>query len=505
MGYVVLELPLVVEEWQKNELLKKMECARRIYNDMLSHNLKRYNEIVRTKRWRELSVIIKEELAASENDVNGKKKKSPRLKSAYEDRNAIIRENGFSEFDFVSQSITFSKYYQKHISSNMASLSVAKPMWSAFEKLLFGKADKVHFKKAGELLSIASNNKSGIRFVYQDNGYHVIVSNIRAGAKTLCIQVKNPHTDYEKELLYGELKNIVKVARIIHKPIKGRDAFFVQLTLSKDLPIKYLEDGSVKHPIGTGKVGVAIWRDELYAVSNTKVYHASIIPVSEQGFCEKQAFLTRELEHLRRIANPQNYDVDGLLKRGIIVNGRRRRLRWHLSENYKKTKLELQELYRKHDKEKELLRHKIVWDLLSMGNEFCFADTSFLTMKPEWDEEKPLPNTEYQKKKQRRKAIQSFAPAALLSKLEQRIINIEGGIIEKKQLPEELYWYQHDKGVSDKDLFSGDKLLVDNKVVPHTAYRAFLIRHLNMKTKVYEQKALAEEFDNFVENLSKML
>ena len=102
MGYVVLELPLVVEEWQKNELLKKMECARRIYNDMLSHNLKCYNEMVRTKGWRELSVIIKEELAAAENDANGKKKKSPRLKSAYEDRNAIMRENGFSEFDFVA-------------------------------------------------------------------------------------------------------------------------------------------------------------------------------------------------------------------------------------------------------------------------------------------------------------------------------------------------------------------------------------------------------------------
>lgn len=508
-NYVVLELPLVVESWQLDELLKKMECARRIYNGMLSYNLKKYKEVIRTKEWRELNTIIREELVDAENDgTTGKKKKSPRLKAAYDRKNGILRENGFSEFDFISQSVQFSKYYQKHISSNMASLTVAKPMWVAFEKLLFGNGEKVSFKKAGDLLSLASNNKSGIRFVYKDEGYRVILSNTRARAKTLELVVKGPKTDYEKILLHGEdLKQSVKITRIICKEIKGNKRFYVQVTLAKELPVKYHKDGTLCHPIGTGRVGVAVWRDELYAVSDKKVYCTSLVPGDDElSFSIKREELTRELEHLRHVANLQNYEEDGTIKKGIVgADGRRHKLKWHFSKHYKKVKMELKELYRTYDKEKELLRHKIVWDLLEMGNEFVFADTSFLTAKPVWDEEEPLPNSEYRKKKARRRAIQSYAPAALLSKLAQRIENIEGGVIEKKAIPEELYWYQHDKGISDKDLFTGDKLLVANEVVPHTAYRAFLIRHFDTSvSKLYDQKALDAEFDKFVENLKNM-
>ena len=506
-NYTVLELPLIVEPWQKNELFKKMECARIIYNNMLSHNLKIYKEIVRTKEWRELNNVIREELSCAEKENNGKKKKSPRLKEAYDRKNAILREGGFSDFSFGSQAIQFSKYFQKHISSNMAALSIATPMWVAFEKLLFGNGERVSFKKSGELMSLASNNKSGIRFVCVDGNYRVILSNRKAGARTLSLVVKTPKMLYEKELLSGDLKKTVKITRIINKKIKNKDVFYVQLTLAKDTPVKYFDDGTEKHPLSTGMVGVAVWRDELWAVGDNSIYRASLIPSDEAMFLEKREELSRQMEYLRRIANPQNFNEDGTIKKGIIgSDGHKHRLKWYYSGNYNRVKTELRELFRIHDKQKQLLRDKIVWDLLSMGNEFFFADTSFLTKKPEWDEENPLSNTEYKKKKERRKAIQSFAPSALLTKLSQRLEGIEGGMMEKKNIPEELYWYQHDKGISDKELFAGDKLLVSNEVVPHTAYRAFLIRHFDTAiSKVYDQKTLNLEFDDFIENLKEMM
>ncbi len=510
--YSILELPLITEPWQADELLKKMDCARKIYNDMLSHNLKKYKEMIKTKKWRALNSVIAEELKASAVEEDGavtgkkkpKRKKSERLKAAYDEKNKILRENGFSEFDFISQSMIFSKYYQKHISSNMASLSVASPMWSAFDKLLFGNGERVSFKKTGDLPSLASNNKSGIRFVGEAGKYTVILSNKNAKARPVILPVIFPGTEYEKELLDGDLKKIIKVTRICHKVIKGKDKFFVQLTIAKPPAIKYFEDGALRHPVGTGKVGVAVWRDELYAVSGNKVYRASLVPCDETEFLEKRTVLTRCLENLRRASNQQNYDSEGKIKKGIIgADGRRKRLKWHFSNNYYKVKTELQELYRVHDVAKEQLQRKIVWDLLSMGDNFVFADTSFITEKPEYDEENPLPNAEYKKKKARRRSIQENAPSSLLNRLSLKISTIVGGEINKKKLPEELYWYQHDRGVSDKSLFAGDFIKVAGEVVPHTAYRSFLIRHFDTSvSNVYDQKALAEEFDKFVENLT---
>ena len=106
--YSVLELPLVTEKWQRDILDKKLECVRKVYNQMLDAKLKKYREMTKTREWRELSDIVREESQIA----NGSKKKSDRLKVAYERKNAILKENGFSEFDFRSDAMQYSKYYQ---------------------------------------------------------------------------------------------------------------------------------------------------------------------------------------------------------------------------------------------------------------------------------------------------------------------------------------------------------------------------------------------------------
>ena len=108
--YCTLELPLHVNEGEKNAIDKKMECARKVYNNMLKSNLKTYNEMVKTRIWRELKSIVKEELQLDNT------KKSNRLKDTYSKLNAIMDKNGFNEFTFKSQAVEYSKYYQKHLS-----------------------------------------------------------------------------------------------------------------------------------------------------------------------------------------------------------------------------------------------------------------------------------------------------------------------------------------------------------------------------------------------------
>ena len=85
--------------------------------------------------------------------------------------------------------------------------SIGVPLWHAFEKLLFSNGEKVHFKQVGEFMSLASNNKSGIRLRQDDSGkYYILFSNIKAGAKQLKLYVNGPNTPYETELLQSKIK-----------------------------------------------------------------------------------------------------------------------------------------------------------------------------------------------------------------------------------------------------------------------------------------------------------
>lgn len=482
--YSILQLPLITNKGQKNVLDKKIDCAKKIYNNMLSDNLKKYKEMIKTKEWRGLNDIIREELS-------GTTKKSDRLKGAYARKNEIMRANGFSDFAFRSQAIEYSKYYQKHISSTMASIGIGMPMWAAFEKLFFGNGEKVHFKKFDDNMSLCSDNKSGIRFLQEENGrYYVFLSNRKARAKEAKLYIKEPLNTYEEEMLFqAQIKKVCVIKRLE----KNKRSYYVQLTL-KRAPFEKLDnEGNLLHPVHEDRIGVAIWRGQLCAVSSKETYTVDLSPDAAEFEQRKQA-LSRELQHLREVTNQQNYNEDGTIKKGIVdKNGKRRRLHWNESNHYKRVKQELRELHRVHTEQKDLHQRKIVWKLLSMGNEFYLADTSFITKKPEWDEEEPLPNSEYKKKKERRKSIQEVAPAALLTKLDLKLQGYGNEPAHRYKIPERLYWYHHEKGVSEEQFFPGEDILVNGKVINQTLYRALLIRHYE-ESKGYDQNGIEENW-----------
>lgn len=482
--YSILELPLILEEGQKNVIDKKIDCAKRIYNNMLSDNLKKYKEMIKTKEWRGLNDIIREELS-------GAAKKSDRLKGAYARKNEIMRANGFSDFGFRSQVLEYSKYYQKHIPAIVARLSVGMPMWSAFEKLFFENGDMVHFKKFDDTMSLCSDNKSGIRFLQEESGrYYVFLSNRSAKAKEAKIYVKESLNMYEREMLFQAK---IKKVCILKRLEKSKRSYYVQLTLRRAPFEKLDKEGNPLHPVREDRVGIAIWRGQLCAVSSKETYTVDLTPDAEE-FEQRKQTLSRELQHLREVNNQQNYNEDGAIKNGIVdKNGKRCRLHWNESNHYKGVKQELRELHRVHAEQKDLHQRKIVWKLLSMGNEFYLADTSFITKKPEWDEEEPLPNSEYKKKKERRKSIPEAAPAALLTKLDLKLQGYGYEPVHRYKIPERLYWYHHEKGVSEEQFFPGEDILVNGKVINQTLYRALLIRHYE-EAKGYDQNGIEENW-----------
>lgn len=495
--YSIIELALITEPWQQDILDKKMECSRRIYNNMLSMEWKKYKEMVKTKEWRNLNDIIKEELQSSENS----EKKSGRLKAAYARKNEIMRNNGFSEFGFISQSRISSKYYQKHISSTMAAIGIGIPMWQAFEKLFFGNGEKISFKKFDSSITLVSDNHTGIRFLKDEKGYYVRCSNRNAKTKQVKLYIKGPNNVYDREMLDAP----IKLVRILKKIEKGKRKYYCQLTVERAPFVKMDAEGNPKHAIGTGSVGIALWRGMLCAVSSDRIFCTSLSPDAE-SFATQRDYLYNKLNHLRKVNNPDNYNEDGTIRRGIVgEDGKRKRLQWIESNHYKKVRAELKELYRKHNVQKALQQNKAIIELLSMGDSFHFADTSFLTLKPEWDENEPLSVEEYKRKKSRRKAIHEFSPSTFFRKLDVKLTGRGLMPVCRHNIPENLYWYQHEKGVSDERLFTGKDVVVEGKTINQTIYRAFLIRHFdNGIAGNYNQKALRDEWCGFMNNLDKI-
>ena len=49
---------------------------------------------------------------------------------------------------------------------------------------------------------------------------------------------------------------------------------------------------------------------------------------------EKIADINRFLDTSRRISNPENFNADGTIKKGVFVEGRRTKLLWNNSNNF---------------------------------------------------------------------------------------------------------------------------------------------------------------------------
>lgn len=357
----VLELPLQTEKWQIEELNKRLEVCRKMYNSMLTKELKKYREMIKTREWREIQKALYEEYGEQEQDKEDsgeKKKKHAKSKKCIElekSRNEIIRNNGFSEYDFYSRVADFNAW-NALVSSNTAINSVAAPMWSAFERLLYKNGNMVHFKKKDGISSMASDNKSGIRLKQDEAGrYYILLSNRRYTKKVVCLFIKSKSLNlYEREMLDARCKGV----RIIRKEIKGKDVFYVQLSMQCKPVIKYNADGSVRHPLNEGQVAMALWRNQLCAVSKDKVYITELSPLQNQ-YEIKREDLTREMERLRRLHNPQNFNEDGTIKKGTVDElGHKQRLQWHYSNHYLELKKQKKDLERVNKEQKKIRQYE---------------------------------------------------------------------------------------------------------------------------------------------------
>ena len=120
MANFIVRFPLKVEKYQEDILDKRFEIGRRIYNSLVNVTQKRYKEMIKTKKYRNLL-----------SSLSGDKKKD---KPIWREISGIRKEYGLTEYSFHEDVRQMQKHFKDNIDSFTAQ-KIATTLWKSYDKL----------------------------------------------------------------------------------------------------------------------------------------------------------------------------------------------------------------------------------------------------------------------------------------------------------------------------------------------------------------------------------
>lgn len=455
----VITLPLKVEKWQADIIEKRFELCRSVYNAMLGYERKKYRKLIRLPEYVAAKEVVAEHYQNGEKDKNGKVKKTPELKEALDTINSLYKEYGFSEFSFGKDCTRFYQVFKQNIPATIANRSISAPMWTAFDKLLYGDGKDIHFKKRGSFDSVVSDCKSGIRIIdetgrtiYSWMSGKIYVTYGTLKGKTL----KMPVLIDEKDTFKIEmLSRTFRTARILHKKVRGKYLYYIQLSVEGEPAVKLTKDGKIKHPIGDKKVGLFIDTVSITIATEDECKTIRFGDLHNYKAHEEEiADINRYLDISKRISNPENFNENGTIKKGIVKDGVRQRLRWTNSKGYCKARDKKADIQRV-DAENRKLDHEILANsIMAYGADITVNKFDFKgAQKRKGSDPKKADGSPASKAKAGDK-IRDNAPAMLISILNRKLVS--AGYGEIKKVPVEI-----DKNIEDYRAYYAKDLLAE--------------------------------------------
>lgn len=412
-------------------LLMLSDCGRQLYNACLGECLKRLKFIQNTELYKETIRLYK----TSEEDIEKRRTNFKKLNETF----------GFTDYSIQSFGIKTkndSKFIALHLGTHICQ-KLSTRAFKAVQKLAFKKAKKVRFKRIGEFVSLeGKNNKT---FLTYSNGYVFV-------GKTLSLKCL---IDPKDQWMQHALKHRIKYCRIIQKEVKGKIRFYVQLIL-EGLPYR-------KYEMGKEEIGLDIGPSTIAIVEESKA--------ELKEFCEEVDFLDREkrrinrkLDRQRRANNPNNYQSNGVVKKG--------KKKWNNSRKFIKTRSEHRELERKVKEIRKQLHGRDTNQILQLASSIQTERLSYKAFQKMFG-----------------KSIGRKAPSMFLKMLKRKVESQGGrfrefptystklsqschcGLIKKKSLKDR--WHNCECGVmAQRDLYS-----------------AFLARYVEKNNKLNIKKA----------------
>lgn len=419
-GRFIVEFPLSVEKYQADIIDKRLEIARRIYNQMLKKYKNIYKQMIQTKEYRNIisNLGIERKKRKTEN------KKTAAEKELYKQLNELYKHYGFTEFGMINMSYLQRKPYENHITATIAS-KIAQRLWSAWNRFLFMDGEEVHLAKYGEFNSVESNSPKAsilLKTNYKSkNGSWkgektvIVWSGLELPMK---INQKKP---YEIEALQHE----IAYNRIVRKFVRGKNKYYVQIVFKGTPPVKYNDTGERKHSIGNGVVGIYVDTEKVFAVCKDQVFVHDLAD-GVQSIEDDVAELQQRMDRSRRNMNPDNYNEDGTIKPYKDQH------EWVYSSHYKQWKNLCKELYRKQAAIRKHQHYILANEILKMGNCFYIQKIDYKKLQQRISRQDMI-TAHKRSRKNQGKGIANRAPSMFVEILKQKALqsNLEVTIVEK--------------------------------------------------------------------------
>lgn len=440
----VLTLPLLTEPWQDRIIETRFDIVEKFKNTLIGFELRKLKQLERTRAWKRLMKSIRE--------CRDEKQK----KVLFKTRNKMLQENGFSEFGFINDvtRLGVHKHFAEHITAKIAQRA-GQDVWRSFEKYLFSNGRMVHFHRRGTLDSIA--NKYARDGMMIDGDVLTWKGGRCENRVTLKLKIRRPKNAYEWEMMQKEVRNM----RVVRKWIKTRYKYYLQITFAGEPASKF-------HPIGKGRVGIDIGTQTIAWSSSSEVRLAELAAGVKQNHAEK-AVLQRKMDRSRRATNPDNFNPDGTIKRGV-------KLRWVKSKHYLRMEGRVRELERKNADIRKQEHCRMANHILSLGKEIYIEPMEWTALARRAKETKKDKNGKFARKKRFGKSIANRAPGMFMLLLEQKCKRVGGEYHEVAKWTFKASQFDHVSGEYQKKtlgqrwsyLKNGDKIQRD-------LYSAFLL------------------------------
>lgn len=493
----VLELPLLVEKYQADILNKRYEQLRQLYNYIQGKLLRQFRYFEQTKEF-QASKTFKEKkdfFRSHPFHVNGIMGSNKGLLDITFDEYGI---NGLVE-KLVQKSVGpgmtyadlgFTTYILDHLSASI---------WRAWDRMLYDyQAKHISFKKYGELDSFSSRRKvvrgkvyfSGME-LHLDTMELSIKMNGKQGnnAKFITLPIlHNPkHADYEMMALKGGLDS-VKVVKVVRRQVRGQYKYYLQMSIEGEKPQK-------GRTLGKGNVGIDLGPTTV-AVSSENIVSIDKLAAKCDNIQKEITILARKIDRSRRANNPQNFNEDGTIKRGV-------KLVWNDSKRYKVLRRKMAELQRRQAAIRKQQHIDRANALLKEGDTFIVENNQISGWTRRAKETKVNEKTgKIQKKKRFGKSIANHAPAMFITILENKV-NSLGGKVMKVDTQNAASQFDFTNGEFTKhELAERTVTLSNGDKHQRDMLAAFNLQHLKYEEKEkkqYDTEAMNEHYERFCE------
>jgi len=471
----VLTLKLDTNNRDESILDKRFEICRKLYNSILGLGLKRFKTLSELKVYRTLRKELADLNKSYYKDENSKKSKlNEKLrKEKYKELTVLLGEYGINEYSLINEMTPMYKPFNKNI-DNKTAQALASRAWKALEKLIYSNAERVNFVRFDELYSVEGKwNASGI--TYRDGI-------IKWNKLNMTVIIKNNDVYAQKAI-----QDRIKYCRIVRKMIRGNYKYYVQLVMEGFPPIKVTNDGEIKRSIGLGNVGIDIGTRTIAFSSQYDVKLLELCTEVENIQKEKNK-LQRKLDRQRRSNNPNNYNENGTIKRGI-------KLEWIKSNKYIRTQNELREIQRKQADVRKQSHEKLANYIISLGDRILVETMQFQGLQKRSKKTTKNKDGKFNKKKRFGKSLANKAPAKLIEIINRKL-NYDGlKILKINTQKVKASQYNHFTGEYNKKELK-DRWNKDIEI-QRDMYSSFLIMNINDDLETINQDKCIETYDIF--------